>query len=193
MTDSTLDSELFVLINNWGVTPDRRGVEPKDGVAGSAHFNVSAEGLYNQGDCIALFNKGATGTRGWAEFLYMQVGTQNASVVIAAKSFCVQDAADEPFVVTNDPDDCIELPSGRAAVALGAMTDAYFGFFWVGGVCPEEYEADLAGNFATNGEVVAGGICLRNLVADAIGLGTTVETGSGARIQPCGYALAADA
>ena len=194
MTDSTLDSELFVLINNWGQPVCRFGEKPQDGFAGSTVLNTesAAKGL-QLGDTWAFYNKGTTGVAGWSEFMYAQVGTQNASVAIAVKTFCVQDSATDPFILTNDPDDAIELPSGRAAVALGAVTDDYYAFFWVGGVCPEEQVSGLADNFYTDGGVVAGGICLRNLTADRIGLGTTLETGSDTRVAPCGYALAADA
>lgn len=197
MADSTIDSELFFLQSGmWGMTPQSFGSVPLGGFKGSIHHNVAtptreAGGL---GDCRAVFCDGTVGKAGWAEFGYFKVGTQNAGNLIAEKSVCVQDSATVPYVLTNDPDDCIALLSGPIAIAISAMTDAYYGWFWIGGVCPEQYVSELGGNYATDSNVVAGWIMQVDLTADAIGFGTVLKAGTdGKNWQAVGMALAADA
>jgi hypothetical protein len=67
------------------------------------------------------------------------------------------------------------------------MTDAYYGFFWTGGVCPEETISALQGNHTTDDSVVAGilGLAVQgstNVLIFAIG-------GAG---NDAGYSLASD-
>lgn len=193
MADSTLDSELFVLINNWGQPVSRFGQKPLDGFTGTDHHNVASATRYRLGEVWAYYNEGDSGVAGWSEFMYMKVGTPNPSVAIAVKTFCAQELASEPFIVTNNKTTVSLVPAAQAAVALSSMTATYYGWFWVGGVCPEEEVSTLGGNYATDGNVVVGSICIRALTADAIGLGTTQEVGSGARIAPCGWTKSADA
>lgn len=192
MADSTLDSELFVLYDKWP-GPARLldlATIPTGGMAGSTHHNV-ASAKYQPGEKIALFNQkvGTHAIEGYSIFVYLQVGTQNADELIAAKSIVVCDSATDPHVVTNDPDSCIvSTGSGLYAIAISAMTDGRYGWFWCGGVCPEYFLADLGGDYDTEGNVVAGAITVHDLVADKMGFGpvATVE-------QACGFAIAADA
>jgi len=196
MADSTLDSELFVLYSHtWGIPVQKFGETPKGDFTDSSYQNVAAE-KFPLGTSYAVYNPGTTGTQGWSVFTYLKVGTQNPDVAIAVKSACVQDSATDPFIVTNDPDSCIHLPSARVAYALGAVTDAYFAWFWTGGVCPEQLVSTLGGNYLTDSAVIAGDVRAVNLAADAIGLGNAQVPGSAASTAnagACGYALAADA
>jgi len=188
MADSTLDSELFVLYDNWpgdgdpGLSQDA----PCDGFTGTDHHNTSTA-IYQVGAKIQVYNDGTSGKPGWAKLVYLQVGTQDAETVIAAKSVVVPDSATYYYRVTNDPLRAVVLPSGMAAIALSAMTDAYYGWFWCGGVCPEQLISGLAGNYATEGNVVAGDITAHILAAGVIGLGPRAA-GEGA----FGYAIAGD-
>ncbi len=197
MADSTIDSEDFVLsAAGWGVFPADNDNVPKDGFTGSEHHNVAlASKQFPLGMMKQVYCKGDTGLEGFAQFMYLLVGTQNADVAIAAKTFCVPDAADNPYEVTNDPDDCIFLPAHCVAVALSAMTDAYCGWFWVGGVCPEQYVSDLGGNYVTDGNVAAGMVVAHDLSADKIGLAPVLGTETAGDIQEMvvGWATAADA
>ena len=190
MADSTIDSELIFLINPWPASRVR--TEPADSLtlASSYTHNVSAQTEYRVGDVIQVYNTGnSAGKPGWAEFIYLQVGTQNADNVLAAKQVVVPDSATVWYQVTNDPDSCIKSTgSCLFAVAISAMTNAYFGWFWCGGVCPEEFVSDLGGNYATEGNVAAGSITVHDLAADALGFGPMATTEAHA-----GFALAADA
>ena len=187
MADSTLDSELFTLnCGKWGPV-SKVGGKPTDGFDGASHHNVAAP-AFPVGSVWAIYCDGSTGKEGFSEMTYLLVGTQNANSLIAVKSICVSDSATNPMAITNDPDDCIALPTGRLAVALSAITDAYYGWFWTGGICPEQYVSGLGGNYATDDNVAAGMITAHDLDADYIGLGPRATTEGIA-----GYSLAADA
>ena len=186
MADSTIDSELIMLNENWPGKASRDD-EPAGNIVATAHHNVAAA-VYSTGQKVALRNESA-GQPGWSTFIYLQVGTQNASSVLAVKSAVVPDSATLWYQVTNDPDDCIKLPTNMGAFALSAMTNAYWGWFWCGGVCPEEYVSGLGGNYATAGTLAAGGFLFHNLVSDYVGL----DAVSAVNETQAGFALAADA
>jgi len=188
MADSTIDSELILLRDNWpgDADPGLAQDPPRDGFAGADHHNV-ATAAYQVGSKIQVYNKGTTGQPGFATFVYLQVGIQDAETVLAAKSIVVSDSATVWYKVTNDPGDCIALPTGLAAVAISAITNAYYGWFWCKGVCPEEAVSGLGGTYATEGNVVAGDITAHILAAGVIGLGPRAA-GEGC----FGFALAGD-
>jgi hypothetical protein len=188
MADSTLDSELFILIDNWpGQAIRHLDNVPTGGIVGSTHHNV-ATAAYSPGDKIQVRNH-TLGKEGFATFIYLQYDGTGAEAM-AAKQFVVQSSATTPYVVTNDPDLAGIVATGNslAAVALSAMTDQRYGWFWCGGVCPELFVPTLGGNFATEGNVVAGAIVVHDLAADAMGIGPLAGTE-----QAIGFALAADA
>lgn len=195
MTDSTLDSNLLFLYNKWG-SANMRGHVPRGGFTGSEHHNVAAA-KYPLGTITRVEHRATAGKPGFSEFIYLRVGTQNAatSMGIAAKMVCVQDSATTNLTITNDPDHCIYIPTALGAIALSAMTDAYYGWFWCGGVCPEDYVSGLADNHNTDGSVAAGDVAYGNLSADHCGLVPACIAGTAAtmKIDTCGFALAADA
>lgn len=187
MADKTLDSELFTLKDNWpGAVDLRRGL-PDDDILGAAHHNVAAA-AFPVGTKIGFYNTGVTaGKPGWATFVYLKASIPGAPAA-AAKQIVVQGSATLWYVVTNDPDAGLLLATGLGAVMISAMTDAYYGWFWCDGVCPEEQVAGLGGNFATDSSVAIGAMSTVDLTADAIGLGvaTTLK-------GIIGYSLSLDA
>ena len=188
MGDSTIDSELIVLINPFCNSLVRS--EPRDSLTlgTSDQHNISAPDEYRVGDVIQVYNTGTTGKAGYAQFVYLQA-VQNTDVAFAARQVCHPDSATVWYQFTNDPDDgCVATGGALFAVCISVMTTLYYGWFWCGGICPEESVADLGGNYATNGDVVAGNITPHKLAADAIGWGPKATTESAA-----GYALADDA
>ena len=172
MADSTIDSELFTLDDRWpgDADPGLAQDPPRDGFDGTDHHNVAAA-AYQVGQKIQVYNDGTTGKAGWSTFIYLQVGTQDVTTVIAAKSLVVPDSNTTYYQVTNDPARAVCLPCGMAAYAIGAVTNAYYAWFWCGGVCPETFDSDLAGTYATDGNVVAGDLTAHVLAAGVIGLG----------------------
>lgn len=202
MADSTLDSEKFYLIDLFpgAPIPSFTAQLPSGGFTGSESHNV-ASAAYPLGTKIQVQNRSASaGVDGFSIFMYGQVGTQNPDVSIGAKSVCTLDSASDPYELTNDSDTDIATTSCPAAVALSAMTNGNYGWFWVGGVCPEEHVSGLAGNYDTEGNVVAGGIVVAALAASNVplGFGPLIDEGDGGGdVTPgpvaCGFALGADA
>ena len=184
MPDSTIDSELIQLaFNQWGAH-QRFGWIPDDGFTGtgttgqSGGFN-STTAVHPVGMCVVTYQDGvAAGTPGYTEWTYLQVGTENAANTLAAKDLCTQDSATLWYQVTNDPDDNILVEGGLAAYALGDIANSSYGWFWTGGVCPEDPKyfngsaTPMSGNFVTDGTAVAGPKnIVSNCSADVLGVG----------------------
>jgi hypothetical protein len=194
MADKTIDSNLISLINRWGVAPQANFDIPKDGFAGDELHNVATD-RRGVGTCVQVKHPGVAGVAGYSQFMYFQ-WVANVDVAITAKIICVPDSATLPFVVTNDPDHCVNANTGRCAVAISSMTTTYYGWGWVGGVCPEDLVATLCDDFPTDSTVVAGFFKTVKLTADAIGFASAETTGTGASTKmalACGFAQAADA
>lgn len=195
--DSTIDGSLVGFFPpNW---PHRvvNKVQMLDGfLLDPTTHNVSTQEV-QVGSVMTKWNdyNASKGVYGWSQFIYLQVGTQNASELLAAKSFVVPDSATLWYQVTNDPDSNLAIPDGLWAMALSAMTDAYFGWFFCGGVIPSDMIRNAAGTYVLDGtlvtddNVVAGAVCMHNLDADVIGLGPVDPT---AKEVAIGYALASD-
>jgi len=170
MADATIDSELIRLeCGQWG--PARYALLPQDGFTGALHHNVAAA-AYPLGTVLAVWNDGAAaGVSGLSEFVYLQIETTGAPTH-AVKQVVTQDVAGTPMKVTNDPDSAVGISGMPCAVSISAMTDAYYGWFWCGGVCPEEFVSALGGTYATDDSVTAGDqLQAQDLAADAIGFG----------------------
>ena len=186
-TDKAIDSNVIVLYDRWPGQASVVGDLPADGITNSTDHNVVAA-TRRYGEKVVVYNMGTAGIAGYATFIYLQVGTQNADFLLVAKSIVVNDSASLWYQMTNDPDDCIAISGGLAAIALSAMTNAYFGFFWCGGICPEDFVAGLAGNYECDGGVTAGGFMAKDLSEDCVGLGVLAA----ATDVAFGYSLVAD-
>lgn len=192
MADSTLDSELFVLEDHWpGVGRQTTfGQIPKGGFTGNTHHNVATP-AYPVGEKLCVENMNQTGTvvgkAGFSTFIYLQVGTQDATTIIA-KHICVLDSATLWYQLTNDPDSCIAVSSSLMAIAISPITNAFWGWFWCGGVCPESHVAGLGGNYITNDLVAAGLISTGASAATVLAFLPYATT-----LGQCGFALADDA
>jgi|GEM_PF-3027812 len=171
--DAAIDSERIQLLSGrFG--PAKTSSFPQDyhDLANAPSHNVATETGARVGDVIAIYNSGTTGIVGWSEFVYLKFEGTGAPTC-AAKQVCVQDAAGAPYTYTNDPDSALyKTGDPRAVVAISAMTDAYYGWFWSGGVCPEWLVSGLGGTYVTNGDVIAGPIIAADpTTADQIGFG----------------------
>jgi len=202
MADATIDSELIKLIDNWGPAPYTfpLGLHPPKDAAGNIftnplHHNVAATAaMYPLGTQCVVPLDGSAGKAGAAVFRYLQVSTQDA-VAIAAKTLCVPGSGTVWYQVSNDPNATVLLATGAAAVAIGlsAITDAYVGWFWTGGECPEQYVSGLGGTYGTDDTVIAGqGLMVQDLAADALGFGLHVSTTTAFVPGRVGWSLAAD-
>jgi len=188
MADKTMDSLEVILIDNWPGVAKLIGQDeiPVGGFTGSLHHNVAAP-AYPKGEKLCVWNPSTLGAEGMSTMIYLLVGTQ---VSIACRSLVTTGSATDVYDVQDSPDAIIGPKDGGAlvAVAISAMTDAYYGWFWCGGVAPESLIPDLGGTYATESTVVAGLLGLSDLTADALGL-AAVAAATDAII---GFALAAD-
>jgi hypothetical protein len=211
MADSSIDSVKLLFQDNW-TGPIRWDLsEPEDGFTGARHHSV-ASAAYPIGTKIAVYQEhdqdGYTCEPGWCTFMYLQVGTQNAagsalgngefSASIDAKSFVVPDSGTNWWQITNDPDSCVTDATGAAgkrgslgAVALSAMTDAYYGWFQVGGPVAEAYVSGLGGAYRTNASVAEGPFAFIDGSLDMIVLGPVASTSGDWGIA--GFSLSDDA
>jgi hypothetical protein len=191
MADSTIDSELIYLL------PCRFGpatiFDEKDlpgGITGALHHNVATP-YFEPGTVAQLYCNGSYGKEGFSEFVYLQFESTSGPGSIAAKQVAVPDSATAWYTFTQDPDDCtVATGNALAVVSLAELTDAYYGWHWSGGVCPEQYVSGMAGNYNT----AAGGLIAGNIVAhddedEEIGFGPC----GGDTEVIIGFALAADA
>jgi len=191
MADSTIDSELFVLCDLWPGAPQVSGEnkKPQDNFAGAATHNVSAATAgVRVGEKRQVYCDGSVGKAGWSTLMYLRLGTQAGTM--AAKAVCSLESGTVWYQVTNDPDTAINKAGGPCAIAISAMTNTNYGWFWVGGVCPEQYISGLGGDYATEGTVAAGKpMSISDLAADAMGFSLTAADSE----MVCGWTLADDA
>ena len=188
MADKTMDSLELILIDNWPGVAKLIGHDeiPEGGFTGPLHHNVVGP-AYTKGDKLCVWNPSSAGAEGMCTMIYLKLGTQ---VALTAKKFVTTGLATDVYVVQDSPDAIIGPKDGGAlvAVAISPMTNAYYGWFWCGGVAPEGLIPDMGGTYATDSSVIAGPVALTDLAADAMGV-AAVAAHTDAII---GMALAAD-
>lgn len=163
MADSVIDSEKFILFDNWpGVA--RYGLEPPGGFTGYSHFNVDSP-AYPLGDKICVWNNSdVAGDDGYATFIYLCfLPITEAMPAVLPKQLAVAVLAGSPYNVSTDMNQNLQDESAMAAYALAPMTpifatQAKYGYFWCGGICPEAFVPALGGNYDTDDNVDIGPI-----------------------------------
>jgi len=187
MADSTIDSErLWLIPGRFGSARTMSLPEDHNTLASSPTHNVVAPVEARIGDVIGVYNTGATGIKGYSEFVY---GRMSADITAAAKQVCCQEAVGVPFTFSNAKASVLDSSGDpRAVITISAMTDDYYGWFWCGGVCPEFMVSGMGGTYATDGNVEIGPIASVGLSGTGIGLGPV----SGDTVAFCGFAEAAD-
>lgn len=134
MADATILASKIVLQDTVQGTVNSNLPQPVGGFIGSNHHNVATE-VYPVGTKIQVYDETAKGN---ATFVYLKNGTASG-VAIAAGSAMIpagatQNSALATYIFTNDPDDGIL--GGPSVVALSAMTDDFYGWFWCAGPAP---------------------------------------------------------
>ena len=175
MADGTLDSNYLVLIDNWPGSPSPNLSVPTDGFAVPAAGVATA--AYKVGTKIQVYNE-TLGIPGFSTFIYLQYEGTTAPA-LAARQVVTPDANTSLYIVTNDPDNCLSIAALPSAVALSVMTDAYFGWFWCGGVCPETAVTGLGGTYVTKNDLLAGyGFTVSKMAGDLIGIALYANYGA---------------
>lgn len=172
MANVTFDSEGLILLDNWAGAPNPHMGVPKDGFTGVEHHNV-ATAKYDIGTVIQVYNHSASaGVDGLARFVYGKLESQDATYALAVKHVCHWHSDATPFDFTNDEAADLGESIGPAVVAISAMTTDYYGWFWCGGVCPEEYIPLFAGAFCGNAATAIGPITSGNVDTEGATYGT---------------------
>ncbi len=164
MADSTIATSKVVLFDNWPGAV-RQYNAPSGGFASSDHHNISKP-QFDAGYKVQVDNRNGKGP---STLVYLQVGTQNAATALRPGSVVVPDSTNDWYRITNDPDDCIQNTTGVAVIAISAMTNGYWGWFWCEGPQPDEVPA-IGSTLATDGSVIPGLFSAGDLAADEIGL-----------------------
>tara|TARA_R100000808_G_scaffold11393_1_gene29270 strand:- start:7076 stop:7693 length:618 start_codon:yes stop_codon:yes gene_type:complete len=205
MAASTIDDQ-YVHLFDLVPGPVRHGwLPPADSngntFTNSSHHNV-ATAEYDVGFKVGVYDRT---NKGHAVFAYLQMGTASG-VAVAAKAIMAPgnvttagSNAKHWSIVTNDPDQFVE--DSFACVALSAMTEDYYGWFWCGGVCPVGWVSALDGNYKTaNGrEVVEGGMaCVDHSTNDELAFGnaygaTGATSGNATLSKVIGWSMNAQA
>jgi len=170
MADGTLSTDYLVLIDNWPGAPAHNLSVPTDGFTGATTHNVAAA-AYDLGTKIQVYNTGVTaGIAGFSTFIYLNIVVETTPVT-AANQVVTPDTNASLYIVTNDPESCLAIPSLPSAVCLTAtMNTGYYGWFWCGGVCPEEFATTLTGNILCVNTIALGSVVIASdLAVDSIG------------------------
>jgi hypothetical protein len=159
MANSTIDDQKIILYDLWPGDPVENLSEPLDGFTGSDHHNVVSP-AYDIGTKIRVYDDTS---KGYATFIYLQ-NIQGTAGAVAAKDPVCMDTSEQATAATSatwykvGSDGGETLVNGPMAIAISAMTTAYYGWFWCGGVCPVSYVSGLGGNYVTDSSLTAGGM-----------------------------------
>ena len=158
MADATIDSEAIELFDMWPGTAWPVETVPTDGFTGSDHHDVVTAAFLVCTKVMVYNHSSVAGLDGWSTFMYAKLEAQDAINVLAARHFCVMHSDATPGDLTNDAGADLAASVSPVAVALSAFTaNDYYGWFWVGGVCPEEYVTALGtAEYYTDGTVAIG-------------------------------------
>jgi len=174
MADSTILAKYIVLQDTVQGNVNPNLPQPVGGFIGSEHHNVATE-EYPVGTKVQVYDETA---KGYATFVYLKNGT--AAATIAAGSTMIPAGATQntgylTYIYTNDPDDGVL--GGPCVVALSAMTDDYYGWFWCDGVAPIGITNSgiiSTTTLATDDSVAIGNLSTIDLAADQAGVGIAV-------------------
>jgi len=189
MADSTIDSDLVTFCDNWGDGPvlNDPDFSPYQIASTGAGHNTAAK-AYEVGTRVKFSHPGVAGQPGPCTFIYLKTGTQIAS--IGALSIVVPSSATLWYTVSNKVADAVAITSGLCAVAISAITDAYYGWYLCGGVTPTDFVSAMTGDYLTTGTLTAGAFGAdAGVTATTIAALAPVTTLMGT----AGFALAADA
>lgn len=203
MTDSTIDGKYLTFIDGWPASQVLHAIPP-DGFNGSGHHNVSTP-QYPPGTKITVYNNNALskGRAGWVTFIYLQCGTCDLTTVLAARHLVVPSGTGTvgvaPYRVSNAADAPTAVATGQTmvAIALGAMTAEYYGWFQCAGVPAADMVVSgstyvLDSTFKTIGDIDTGHFMTTGSASGNIKLANWATLTSLAVEAYCGYASYTD-
>lgn len=216
-TDQNLDTEnCFLIPGRFGAPQLHIFGGLLGGVLGSTHHNVTAA-AFDVGTVMAVTQKGTTADsrEGMSEFVYGQFKTLTGgpAMVVGQTAVSISNAGGNALhTFTNYADYTstafftdLSVYQAFGVICLSVMTDGYYGWFWSGGVAPEDYVTALTGGvIVTDGGVVEGVFCSDTMSATGVlgvgpyddGVATSAMLIAATGVSwyvPMGFALAGDA
>lgn len=215
MADNNLDTaNCFLIPGRFGPPQPHIFGGLLGGVLGSDHNVVSA--TFDLGTVMSITQKGTvSGSReGMTEFVYGKyVSADPKAMVVGQTAVSVCDGGTNSlFTFTNYADENTaslfmnhEEYAPFGVICLSAMTNGRYGWFWCGGVAPEDTVTALTGGVIVSiNTVVEGVFCTTDVSAagiigigpydDSVATSTMLSGNTGAEwAVPMGFALAADA
>jgi hypothetical protein len=154
---------------------------------GYVHHNKSATPYYPKGMKVRYYNETL---EGYGTCIYLKY-SEGAETLAAGYPVGIDEANDTNYSVTGDQS---TIGDGTPlAIALSAMTDTYWGWFWCGGVCPDFYtsaSAKFSATTVTTDNSIAAGKAFELPLSTTDGV--IVVATNDATITKGGYALADD-
>lgn len=148
--------------------------------------STSAYAIYRLGTKIGYYNETLGG---YGACIYLQYSA-GAETLAAGYPVGIDEANDTLYSVTGDQSTIGD--GSPTAIALSAMTTAYYGWFWCAGVCPDFYtssSAKFAATTVTTNDSIAAGKAFEMPLSTTDGIIHLWATAASTRI---GYALADD-
>jgi len=165
MAASTIDDQ-YLWLKDMIPGPASFGELPSADADGNIFTNAShhnvATAKYSVGTKVTVYDNTNSG---YATLAYLRMGAAGG-VTVAAKSVCAPGTSGTAKWYRVSNSSTLFVANSYCAVALSAMTDEYYGWFWVGGVCPVTFVSALDGDFVTADAVVAGGVTVADYVTD---------------------------
>lgn len=190
MADATIKSIYLVLNDNFPGAVDSKIGTPPDGFAGASHHNVASP-AYVVGTKVQVY---IDSLKGYSVLQYLQNGIASSVAVAAGKVMLIEDVTNNagylPTKVTNDPDE--GLLGGPCAIAISAMTNSYYGWFWVAGVCPVGHGGMTATTTTDTDDSIVLATACAFITSDLNPLDTAGIKVATAGLVQCGYAVKAD-
>ena len=199
MADTRLYAIDLLLIDNFPGVPEAKTM-PRATITASAAGHNAVAAAHPLGAKIQLRQSGDNGPAGLSTLMYAKLEeAHGTNKVVGAGIVCTLsgETALEPTLLSNDEGDIGTYASGMCAVSIAAVTENYYGWWWIGGVAPADQVAALrtTATAVTCLDEVTQGAALT--LADAVDEDANGNIAFGLMdtdglLVPCGVALKAD-
>lgn len=198
MADTHIHPTQVCLVDNFPGVPEAKTL-PRASIILSGAGQNAAAAAHPLGSKIQVRQSGTYGPAGLSTLMYGKLEEDDATnKVVAAGIVCTVSGETrvEPHLLSSDEADIGTYASGMVAVAISAMTENYFGWFWIGGVAPADqvvaFRSDTT-DLPCLDEITIGCamilVAVTGAVTGNIGFGITTAT---TVLRTCGVALVAD-
>ncbi len=162
MTAYNVDASAITLYDNWPgpITYELPPADPAGNVfTNASHHNV-ATAKFRVGTKVGVYDNTSVG---WSILIYLRNQADTHATASALGHVGTQFASGEYYDVSNAGDELV--PNALPVVYLSVMTDAYFGWFWGGGVTPLDWTPLLTDTDLPTKDGVAADIAISTIDA----------------------------